>query len=96
MKTPGIDVGKESVKGAGTFVFWDCAGQTEYRLTHGMFLGVSKAIFVVIYDLFELRKGNKVSLICYYLYICIAGLFFLYLTKTRILGEPRLKRYIKN
>ncbi len=60
-RTPGIDVTKQSVKGAGQFLFWDCAGQTEYALTHGMFLGVGQAIFIVTFDLQELAKGDKVG-----------------------------------
>ena len=75
-------MGKESVKGAGTFVFWDCAGQIEYRLTHGMFLGVNKTIFVVLFDI---TKGNKVSLICHHL-VLLPTHFHTNLTKIRLHG----------
>ncbi|XP_072020233.1 death-associated protein kinase 1-like [Amphiura filiformis] len=53
-KTPGIDIDKQSVEGAGQFILWDCAGQLEYDLTHGMFLGVGQSLFVVVFDVREL------------------------------------------
>ena len=61
-QTPGIEVGKQSVRGAGQFVFWDCAGQMEYSVTHGMFLGSGQSIFVVIYDLRQYSKGETVRI----------------------------------
>ncbi|XP_072043046.1 uncharacterized protein [Amphiura filiformis] len=57
-RTPGIEVGRESVRGVGEFIVWDCAGQIEYSVTHGMFLGSAQSIFVVIYNLLELLTGN--------------------------------------
>ena len=49
--TPGIDVSQQSVPDAGEFVIWDCAGQKEYSITHGMFLGaIAHSIFLVLYD----------------------------------------------
>ncbi|XP_072044415.1 death-associated protein kinase dapk-1-like [Amphiura filiformis] len=57
-RTPGIDVSRETVEGAGTFLIWDCAGQVEYSVTHGMFMGSAQSIFVVIYNLLELLAGN--------------------------------------
>ena len=51
-RTPGIDVSQQSIPDAGKFVIWDCAGQTEYSITHGMFLGaIAHSIFLVLYDL---------------------------------------------
>ncbi|XP_072044177.1 uncharacterized protein [Amphiura filiformis] len=60
-RTPGIEVGRESVRGVGEFIVWDCAGQIEYSVTHGMFLGSAQSIFVVIYNLLELLAGNMSS-----------------------------------
>ncbi|XP_072043296.1 death-associated protein kinase dapk-1-like [Amphiura filiformis] len=57
-RTPGIDVSKKTVEGAGSFIFWDCAGQLEYFVTHGMFMGSAQSIFVVMYDIPELLAGN--------------------------------------
>ena len=45
------------MRGVGNFVFWDCAGHSEYSITHGMFLGASQSIFVVAYDLMKLPLG---------------------------------------
>ena len=49
--TPGIDVATEKISKAGKFSLWDCAGQVEYHLTHGMFMGVENSIFTVAYDI---------------------------------------------
>ena len=65
-RTPGIDVTKKSVKGVGQLRLWDCAGQIEYSVTHGMFLGSGQSLFIVAYNLQELEmeqmvKGNNLS-----------------------------------
>ena len=60
-RTPGIDVTKESVKGVGQLRLWDCAGQLEYSVTHGMFLGSGQSLFIVAYNLQELEKGQMVK-----------------------------------
>ena len=60
IRTPGIDVTKKSVKGVGQFRIWDCAGQIEYSVTHGMFLGSSQSGFVVLYDIAQLVMGDMV------------------------------------
>ncbi|XP_072020237.1 death-associated protein kinase dapk-1-like [Amphiura filiformis] len=57
--TPGINVVKTKVQGAGEFLIWDLAGQVEYAITHGMFLGVDQCLFVVVYDLVELSNGDQ-------------------------------------
>ncbi len=62
-KTPGIDIGKESVEGVGQFTVWDCAGQLEYSVTHGMFLGSVQSIFLVIYNLLDLLAGDLVIIV---------------------------------
>ncbi|XP_072042915.1 death-associated protein kinase dapk-1-like [Amphiura filiformis] len=58
-KTPGIDVERKVVKGVGQAVIWDCAGQMEYSVTHGMFLGPAQSIFVVVYNLLEYMAGKS-------------------------------------
>ena len=54
--TPGIDVVTEKIPKAGKFSIWDCAGQVEYHLTHGMFMGVDNSIFTVTYDIWQNTK----------------------------------------
>ncbi|XP_072020753.1 uncharacterized protein [Amphiura filiformis] len=49
--TVGIDIEKHLIPFAGNCCIWDCAGHIEYHVTHGMFLGVRNAIFLVPYDL---------------------------------------------
>ena len=49
--TPGIDIGTFEVKNVGTLCVWDCAGQIEYHVTHGMFLGSENAMGVIAYDI---------------------------------------------
>ena len=68
--TPGIDVTKQSVSDAGKFVIWDCAGQQEYAITHGMFLGgLEHSIFLVLYDL--AKQTSEVNQICFYI-LCVS------------------------
>ena len=68
--TPGIDVSQQSVSDAGEFVIWDCAGQKEYSITHGMFLGaISHSIFLVLYDL-TTPESQQVRE-CFIIIICI-------------------------
>ena len=60
------------MRGAGQFVFWDCAGHSEYSITHGMFLGASQSIFVVVYDLekvsLEISVCNLIHMLLFILY----------------------------
>ena len=61
IRTPGIDVSQQLVSDAGEFVIWDCAGQKEYSITHGMFLGaISQSIFLVLYDL-AVQESKQVT-----------------------------------
>ncbi|XP_072044492.1 uncharacterized protein [Amphiura filiformis] len=57
--TPGITVERKPVGTAGQFSVWDCAGQMEYHVTHGMFLGAQNAIILVVYDLFREVYGSN-------------------------------------
>ncbi|XP_070546703.1 uncharacterized protein [Ptychodera flava] len=41
--TPGIDVSRAAIPSAGKFSLWDFAGQTEFYVTHNMFLGSGNA-----------------------------------------------------
>ena len=61
--TPGIDVKEINVPGAGSFVIWDTAGQTEFHITHAMFLGASRGIIGLVYDCSdsEADQREKVS-----------------------------------
>ena len=49
--TPGINIGLYEVEELGELCIWDTAGQTEYHITHSMFLGSENAMAVVVYDL---------------------------------------------
>ena len=59
--TPGIELSKCNVPGAGTFAFWDCAGQLEYHVTHAMFLGAQNCIYVLVYDITKQNQYGSVS-----------------------------------
>ncbi len=51
--TPGIDVGTYDIDDIGRLSIWDAAGQVEYHVTHGMFLGSKNSVAVVVYNLKE-------------------------------------------
>ena len=74
--TPGIDVSQHSVSDAGEFVIWDCAGQKEYSITHGMFLGaISHSIFLVLYDLTTLESQQVRECFLIIIFICTLFIF---------------------
>ena len=54
-------MGKHEVEGVGRLLIWDCAGQREFHLTHGMLFGSQQSIFIVLYDL---RQPPQVSHVC--------------------------------
>ena len=53
-------MGSYDVNGVGQLSIWDAAGQIEYHMTHGMFLGSAYSIAVVVYDLNK-KDANHVS-----------------------------------
>ena len=59
--TVGIEIDKSFVRMAGNLRIWDCAGHIEYHVTHGMFLGVRNAIFIVPYDLSHSQEGQNIT-----------------------------------
>ena len=81
IRTPGIDISQQSVSDAGEFVIWDCAGQKEYSITHGMFLGaIAHSIFLVLYDIND-KESSQVTLYflwCSYLSLPNADLLILF------------------
>ncbi|XP_033641726.1 death-associated protein kinase 1-like isoform X2 [Asterias rubens] len=76
--TPGIELSKCNVPGAGTFAFWDCAGQLEYHVTHAMFLGAQNCIYVLVYDI---TKQNQYGSLRRWLAFVKAGHDYAYQTK---------------
>ena len=72
--TPGINVTKQSMSDVGKFVIWDCAGQQEYAITHGMFLGgLEHSIFIVLYDCVK-QDSIKVNQLLFVLYTIMCSI----------------------
>ena len=59
--TPGIEIQTLNIPQVGKFCTWDCAGQSEYHVTHGMFLGSSNSIFLLVYDITAEKQHKQVS-----------------------------------
>ncbi|XP_066285386.1 uncharacterized protein [Branchiostoma lanceolatum] len=57
--TPGVDIGKFHVPGVGEVSMWDFAGQSEYVVTHSMFMDVENTVFIVLYSIMDDRKTQK-------------------------------------
>ncbi|XP_038047951.1 death-associated protein kinase dapk-1-like [Patiria miniata] len=76
--TPGIELCKQYVPGAGNFAFWDCAGQLEYHVTHAMFLGAQNCIYLLVYDV---TKSNHLEGLRRWLAFVKAGHDYAYQTK---------------
>ncbi|XP_078689231.1 death-associated protein kinase 1-like [Branchiostoma floridae x Branchiostoma belcheri] len=49
--TPGVDVGTFHIPGVGEVSLWDFAGQSEYAVTHSMFMDAENTIFIVLYNI---------------------------------------------
>eukprot|EP00298_Acanthocystis_sp_HF-20_P018085 c21893_g2_i1.p1 GENE.c21893_g2_i1~~c21893_g2_i1.p1 ORF type:complete len:968 (+),score=341.22 c21893_g2_i1:11-2914(+) len=50
-RTEGVEVESGKLRNGGEFSFWDFAGQSEYYITHEMFLSTIEGIFIVFCDL---------------------------------------------
>ncbi|XP_072019729.1 death-associated protein kinase 1-like isoform X2 [Amphiura filiformis] len=66
VRTPGIHVKEKCIRGAGTFVIWDMAGQIEYHVTHAMMLGSSRGLFILVYNASE-PDGEQTRKLRYWL-----------------------------
>ncbi|XP_078614272.1 death-associated protein kinase 1-like [Branchiostoma floridae x Branchiostoma japonicum] len=58
--TPGVNVGTTNIPSVGEVSVWDFAGQSEYAVTHGMFMNAENTIFVVLYSIMDdIRTQEK-------------------------------------
>ncbi|XP_070564461.1 uncharacterized protein [Ptychodera flava] len=57
--TPGIDMVTVAIIKAGSFRVWDFAGQTEYYVTHNMFLSAENSIFAVVFRITDKPEKQK-------------------------------------
>ncbi|XP_078594476.1 uncharacterized protein LOC144872292 [Branchiostoma floridae x Branchiostoma japonicum] len=57
--TPGVDIGTFHVPGVGEVSLWDFAGQTEYAVTHSMFMDAENTVFIVLYNIMYDRKTQQ-------------------------------------
>ncbi|KAI8520640.1 Unconventional myosin-XVI, partial [Branchiostoma belcheri] len=51
--TPGVNVGTTYIPGVGQVSVWDFAGQSEYAVTHTMFMDAENTIFIVLYNIMD-------------------------------------------
>ncbi|KAI8485276.1 hypothetical protein Bbelb_370230 [Branchiostoma belcheri] len=51
--TPGVDVGTFHIPGVGEVSLWDFAGQSEYAVTHSMFMDAENTISIVLYNIMD-------------------------------------------
>eukprot|EP00058_Branchiostoma_floridae_P018092 XP_002603581.1 hypothetical protein BRAFLDRAFT_93229 [Branchiostoma floridae] len=51
--TPGVNVGTTNIPSVGEVSVWDFAGQSEYAVTHSMFMNAENTIFVVMYSIMD-------------------------------------------
>ena len=49
------------ITGVGPVCIWDAAGQLEFHVTHGMFLGNENSMVTVVYDLSKGAQHAKVG-----------------------------------
>ncbi|XP_078661469.1 death-associated protein kinase 1-like [Branchiostoma floridae x Branchiostoma belcheri] len=57
--TPGVNVGTTKIPGVGQVSVWDFAGQSEYAVTHSMFMDAENTIFIVLYSIMDDTKKQK-------------------------------------
>ncbi|KAI8498597.1 Unconventional myosin-XVI [Branchiostoma belcheri] len=51
--TPGVNVATINIPGVGEVSVWDFAGQSEYAVTHSMFMDAENTIFIVLYNIMD-------------------------------------------
>ncbi|KAI8498599.1 Unconventional myosin-XVI [Branchiostoma belcheri] len=51
--TPGVNVATVNIPGVGQVSVWDFAGQSEYAVTHSMFMDAENTIFIVLYNIMD-------------------------------------------
>ncbi|XP_035658155.1 death-associated protein kinase 1-like [Branchiostoma floridae] len=57
--TPGVNVGTTNIPGVGEVSVWDFAGQSEYAVTHSMFMDAENTVFIVMYNIMNDFKTQK-------------------------------------
>ncbi|XP_019641066.1 PREDICTED: death-associated protein kinase 1-like [Branchiostoma belcheri] len=57
--TPGVNVGTTNIPGVGQVSVWDFAGQSEYAVTHSMFMDAENTIFIVLYNIMDETSKQK-------------------------------------
>ncbi|KAI8503856.1 Unconventional myosin-XVI [Branchiostoma belcheri] len=57
--TPGVNVETTNIPGVGQVSVWDFAGQSEYAVTHSMFMDAENTIFIVLYNIMDDKKKQK-------------------------------------
>ncbi|XP_019646937.1 PREDICTED: death-associated protein kinase 1-like [Branchiostoma belcheri] len=57
--TPGVNVGTTNIPGVGQVSVWDFAGQSEYAVTHSMFMDAENTIFIVLYNIMDDTHTQK-------------------------------------
>ncbi|XP_035677366.1 death-associated protein kinase 1-like [Branchiostoma floridae] len=51
--TPGVEIGTFHIPGVGEVSVWDFAGQSEYAVTHSMFMDAENTVFIVLYNIMD-------------------------------------------
>ncbi|XP_070550832.1 death-associated protein kinase 1-like [Ptychodera flava] len=67
--TPGIDMATVNISKAGKFGVWDFAGQTEYYVTHNMFLSAENSIFTIVFRITDEPEKQKKEVISWLAFI---------------------------
>ncbi|XP_035677303.1 death-associated protein kinase 1-like [Branchiostoma floridae] len=57
--TPGVDIGTFHVPGVGEISVWDFAGQSEYAVTHNMFMDAENTVFIVLYNITDSENTQE-------------------------------------
>eukprot|EP00058_Branchiostoma_floridae_P027488 XP_002612979.1 hypothetical protein BRAFLDRAFT_74764 [Branchiostoma floridae] len=57
--TPGVNVGTTNIPGVGEVSVWDFAGQSEYAVTHSMFMDAENTVFIVMYNIMAEIETQK-------------------------------------
>ncbi|XP_078594970.1 death-associated protein kinase dapk-1-like [Branchiostoma floridae x Branchiostoma japonicum] len=57
--TPGVDIGTFHVPGVGEVSVWDFAGQSEYAVTHSMFMDAENTVFIVLYNIMDNKETQE-------------------------------------
>ncbi|XP_035658154.1 putative ankyrin repeat protein RF_0381 [Branchiostoma floridae] len=58
-RTPGVNVGTTNIPGVGEVSVWDFAGQSEYAVTHSMFMDAENTVFIVMYNIMAEIETQK-------------------------------------